>query len=298
MVKRFAVSGAVLITVLVFSGLLRAQTSPPAQSDAEEKWNNSPPDKAALVGKKSAPAPKRDLSGVWDGTAEGGIQPKGPKEFVDDAAHVGHDVPYTALGKAARKLNKPGEGEEQVPAAEVNDPVDFCDPQGFPRLELYELRLIELAQTKNQVIYLDQFYQNFRIIWTDGRPLPKDPESRWFGYAVGKWTDDYTFEVDTVGMDDRTWLDNVGRPHSNDMRVHEVYHRLDNDTLELSVMINDPKFYTQPWVALNKFILHRMPDDFDMREFVCSVSETQEYNKQVGNPAADFAHRPPSGANK
>jgi len=302
MSKHFIRSTIALIALLSFSILLRAQTPPKQSASApqeKEWWNNVPPDKASYAGKKTAaPAPRRDLSGVWDGTAEGGIQAKGPKEYVDDDKHVGHDVPYTALGKEARKLNKAGEGVDQVAAGDVNDPVDFCDPQGFPRMELYELRVIELAQTKNQVIYMDQFYDNWRVIWTDGRPLPKDPEPRWNGYSVGKWVDDYTFVVDSVGMDERTWLDNVGRPHSGDMRVQETWHRVDNDTLELSVKIDDPKMYMQPWMAIDKLVLHRLPDDYDMREFICSVSETQEYNKLIGNPAADFAHRPPAAAGK
>jgi hypothetical protein len=302
MSKRLVVTMLALSTILSLSSVLHAQTSGQPESTGEQKewWNNSPPNKAELAAqkRKAAPAPRRDLSGIWDGTAEGGIQPKGPIEYIDDDKHIGHDVPYTALGRAARKLNKAGEGVDQVAQGDLNDPVDFCDPQGFPRMELYELRVIELAQTKNQVIYLDQFYDQWRVIWTDGRPLPKDPESRWNGYSVGKWVDDYTFVVDSVGMDDRTWLDNVGRPHSEDLRVQETWHRVDSDTLELSVKIDDPKMYTQPWMALNKFVLHRLPDDYDMREFICSVSETQSYNKGLGDRATEFAHRPPANAGK
>ena len=54
--------------------------------------------------------------------------------------------------------------------------------------------------------------QNYRIVWADGRPLPNldDAEIRWFGYSTGKWTDDYTFEIDTIGVNAKTWLDNPG----------------------------------------------------------------------------------------
>jgi hypothetical protein len=112
--------------------------------------------------------------------------------------------------------------------------------------------VLELAQTKNQVLFLNEFDNTWRIIWTDGRQLPdpKEADPRWNGYSVGKWVDDYTFVVDTLGFNDKTWLDNVGRPHTGDMRVEETFHRVDYDTLELSVKIDDPKFYTQPWLAL------------------------------------------------
>jgi hypothetical protein len=98
--------------------------------------------------------------------------------------------------------------------------------------------------------------------------------------------DDYTFVVDTVGMNEKTWLDNAGRPHSGDLTVQERFHRVDYDTLELTVTINDPKFYSQAWQALNKFVLHRLPDDFDIQEFFCAPSETADYNKLIGNPAS------------
>ena len=155
-------------------------------------------------------------------------------------------------------------------------------------MELFEFRVIELAQTKNQVLFLNQFDNAWRVIWTDGRPLPdpNDVDPRWNGYSVGKWTDDYTFVVDTVGFNDKTWIDDVGRPHSGDMRTEETFHRLDYDTLELSVKIDDPKMYTQPWMALDKFVLHRLPENFDIEEMICSPTETAEYNKIIGTPDA------------
>ena len=60
---------------------------------------------------------------------------------------------------------------------------------------------------------LYMFEKRYRAIWTDGRALPKNPDPRWYGYSVGRWEDDYTFVVETVGLDDRTWLDNSGDPH-------------------------------------------------------------------------------------
>ena len=104
---------------------------------------------------------------------------------------------------------------------------------------------------------------------------------RVFGWQVGGR---YTFVVDTVGMDERTWLDNVGRPHSSDLHVQEVFHRADYDTLELSVKIEDPKMYAQPWMALNKYVLHRLPDNFDVEEFFAPHRRRRPYNKVIGKP--------------
>src|SRR4029077_20221780 len=213
--KRLAIFTIAVIAAWMSSSIAgTAQTAPPAQSagatDADkwktEKWNTPSPPASYYEKLKSAPAPKRDLSGIWDGGGlEGGIQPNGAFEYPDDPEHLGHDVPYTTLGKEARLKNKPGTGVSgQFPVAEVNDPVDYCDPAGMPRSDLFEFRVIEILQSMNQVVVLNQHNDAWRIIWTDGRDLPKDAAPRWNGYAVGKWVDDYTFVANYVGMDART----------------------------------------------------------------------------------------------
>lgn len=128
---------------------------------------------------------------------------------------------------------------------------------------------------------VNSFGDSWRKIWTDGRQLPKNAPPKWMGYSVGKWEDDYTFVVQTAGMDERSWLDNVGRPHSDTMRVEERFHRVDHDNMELTLTIDDPQFYTQPWMALNKLPLVLLPADFDMTETICSPAEVAAYNKQV-----------------
>lgn len=310
MFKRLAVLPIILLAALTFSSALGAQTDSPkaaASAAQPDKWNSIPPIKPSYAGKKTGPAPRRDISGVWDAAeADGGRQPSGALEHPallkprgqgieggrPDETGIMRPLHYTPEGLEALKANKPsGPSVRQVPAALANDPVDQCDPMGFPRMELYELRTIELLQNANQVVLLNQFYGGYRVIWTDGRELPKDPEPRWNGYSVGKWVDDYTFVVETVGLNPRSWLDHAGRPHSEDLRVEETFHRVDHDNMELSVTINDPKMYTEPWQGLNKFPLHLQPADFDISELICSPIDMAEYNKQVGNavaaPAAD-----------
>lgn len=301
MIKSLMVSIVALIPGLVLSLNLSAQIASPksAMEKASPEWSSVPPIKPAYAGKKSALAPKRDISGIWDGAeADGGRQPSGALEHPalqkprgqgieggqPDETGIMHPLMYTPLGLEALKKNKPsGPGVRQVPAGLANDPMDLCDPVGFPRMELYELRTIELLQTTTQVVYLNQYYGNWRVIWTDGRELPKDPDPRWNGYSVGKWVDDYTFVVETVGLNPKTWLDHAGRPHSDDLRVEETFHRVDHDNMELTVKIIDPKMYAEPWLGLSKFPLHLQPANFDISEFLCSPSEWAEYNKEVGH---------------
>ncbi len=103
---------------------------------------------------------------------------------------------------------------------------------------------------------------------------------------MGKWKDDYNFAVQTNGTDERTWLDNAGRPHSEDLRVEEVFHRVDHDHMELSMTIIDLKVYEKPWVALNKLQFRLKPATTELPEMMCSPSELAEYNRKHAGPGA------------
>jgi hypothetical protein len=265
-----------VLALLAFSALLYAQTGGP-------RWGGvaSP----VPTTSKPAPAPRHDISGTWD-PGDDGIQQLGARNMPDDG-NPQHRLPYTPAGLEAVKANKPSNSIRAVLPAETNDPVVTCDPQGMPREDLYELRTTQIVQTPAKILLLYEFNKIWRVIWTDGRELPKDPEPRWFGYSVGKWVDDYTLVAETIGLDDRTWIDRAGRPHSDQLRVEERFHRADRDHLELTVTLDDPKMYTKPWVALDKLRLDLQPENFDVREMLCSPSEFAQYNKLVGVPASE-----------
>ena len=299
MLKRLVTASAVL-AVLIFSLLGHSQTAP-SQSKAPQDQKTAPAGPGAESvdvdgwGRpiatpaldKSAPAPRQDISGTWD-PGDRGIQPLGSSAMPEDGKPE-HRLPFTALGQEALNRTKPSNTVRSVLPAETNDPVVTCDPQGMPREDLYELRTTQILQTPVKIAVLYEFTKIWRVIWTDGRELPKDPEPRWFGYSVGKWVDDYTLLVETTGLDERTWIDRAGRPHSSDLRVEERFHRVDRDHLELTVTINDLQMYTKPWVALDRLQFNLQPANFDVREMICSPSELAEYNKFIGNPASEKA---------
>ena len=247
-------------------------------------WDREAPD-GPITG-TSAPAPKRDLSGIWEPYPRyrGGVAAQGALEYPADGKPQ-HELPFTPLGREQWKAHKPGWGITAVPIAEANDPFDTCDPIGFPRIELFNLRAIQFWQNKNQTQIIYQNSQAWRNIWTDGRNFPEEMEPRWYGYSIGKWTDDYTFVVETRSMDERTWIDNVGRPHSDQLKVTETFHRVNKDIMEITLTIDDPKMYTKPWNALNKFQMRLDPESFDIREQICAPSESVEYNKTVAEEA-------------
>ena len=238
---------------------------------------------------KPTPAPRRDISGIWEpaGGPGTGINANGAQQMPSDGKPE-HELPYTPEGRAAFLAHKPTFGVTMVPSALTNDPflMPGCDPQGFPRIVLHNFRTSRIIQTPENVVILYTFNKKWRTIWTDGRQLPKEVEEpRWWGYSVGRWVDDFTFVAESTGFDERTWLDNAGRPHSDAMRVREEYKRVDRDHLVMTIVIDDPKYYTKPWTALILRLRLQKPS-FDIREMECSPSETAQYNRLFGNPAA------------
>jgi hypothetical protein len=237
-------------------------------------WNN--PGRAVNPNQRDAgagPAPRRDLTGIWDAGGAG----IGPRGFPTS--------PLTPWGEQLGNTHKAGDGSRMVPLPEINDPLSTLgDPAGFPRLLLFELRPVQIVHTPNSVLMLYMFEKRWRVIWTDGRQLPNDPDPRWYGYSVGHWEDDQTFVVETRGTDERTWLDNAGNPHSDQLRVEERYHRLNQNSLELTVTIDDPKAYTKPWVARDKLPLRLLPPDTDLIEMIPSASEAAAYRKAMAEP--------------
>lgn len=268
MAKPFVVYAIALVTLLACPsvGLAQSWNSPGLSA---QEFKAMPP---------GGPAPRRDLTGIWD------AGPGGVGGAAQEAEREAARAPFTPLGEEMVKLNKPGNGPRMARVAEINDPLSTLgDPTGFPRLVNYELRLVQIAQTPNQVLMLYMFEKRWRVIWTDGRALPKDPDPRWYGYSVGRWEDDSTFVVETVGMDDRTWLDNSGSPHSTALRVEERYRRVNQNTLELTVVIDDPQVYTKPWMARSRLPLRLMPPGTDFMEMIPSASEAQAYQQVISS---------------
>ena len=81
------------------------------------------------------------------------------------------------------------------------------------------------SQLPGLVVMLFESYRSYRQIHTDGRPLPPEPrEPSWFGYSIGKWEGD-TLVVETIGVNEKTWLDDSGHPHSDALRIIERFQR-------------------------------------------------------------------------
>ena len=149
------------------------------------------------------------------------------------------------------------------------DPVTHCLPGGpleiFPQGAVQYYRFI---QSKDVIglIYESGFH---RQIFIDGRPLPKDPNPTWMGYSIGHWDGD-TLVVESAGFNDRTWLDRVGHPHSEELRVTERFRRVDFGHMQFQITYDDPKMMTRP---LTISVPVTYAADKEMLEFVCAENE-------------------------
>ena len=225
-----------------------------------------------LGNKPSGPAPKRDLNGVWTGPVDS----------------IGQNFPpFTPEGEERFKMNKP---EPIFHLANTNDPLATCDPLGFPRNVLNETRGMQFIQLPDRMMIIYQYQKTWRQAWTDGRPLPTKVDvkggisSNFYGYSVGHWDGDYTFVVDTVGLDDRSWLDKAGHPHSNQLHVTERYTRVDHDSLHMTVTIDDPTIYTRKFDELQDITFKWLPSQ-SLDEQICVPSEGIAYMNIIGKPA-------------
>ena len=140
----------------------------------------------------------------------------------------------------------------------------------------YLILPFKIVQAPRQMVMLFEHYDPPRQIYTDGRPLPTDPEPTWMGYASGKWEGD-TLVVQSVGFNDKTWLDAGGHPHSEALKLTERYHRRDFGHMDIEVTVNDPKYYTRPFTV--KLPFHLIPDS-DVLEAVCAENEKDRAHLQ------------------
>jgi hypothetical protein len=194
---------------------------------------------------------KPDLSGMW--------LPNN-KFNTDLAADFKGEVPMTAWGKALYDERRANQSRD--------DPDTFCLPDGVPRITAAGGLPSRILQTPAMVAILHE-RGLFRQIFMDGRTLKKDADSIWMGYSSGAWEGD-ALVVRSAGFNDKTWLDDVGHPHSESLKVTERYRRTDYGHLQLEITIEDEKAYTRPWTVMQGL---RLDPTGDLIEYVCNENE-------------------------
>lgn len=206
-----------------------------------------------------------DLSGVWRRSRRPPDTKRRYTLFDLALSLPTNDLVLTPWGETQFKANKPNVGPNAVTLAASNDPDRKCFPPGVPRVYLERGEPFELLQVPGRVVQVFEYDHFVRQIYADGRKHPDDPAPTWMGDSIGKWEGN-TFVVDTVGFNDRTWLDYAGHPHSDALHVVERFQRPDHNTLQIDLTIEDPKAYTKSWGGRMVF---ELKPEWTLGEMVC-----------------------------
>jgi hypothetical protein len=259
---RLGATMVAMASVAMFAGLASAQQAAPAPAPAPTLMTLGP-------GGKQVP----DLSGIWGGNlVQGGTSVVDTCKTVSDAfAREGGRFAYQGRSGSQQwvtfeqdcgighrgKLNKPMYKPEYWQDIRLHDYyanaggewAEFTDPDwkaidGVPRMGPPN----KIVQTQNEVIFMYQTGNIFRVIPTDCRKW--DPVMQYdqtsMGLAVGCFLDDGTLVVASTAFSDATWLDWNGYVHSNQMTVTETFKR-NGDNLVYNVLVEDPIYFLQPW---------------------------------------------------
>jgi hypothetical protein len=237
---------ATLVMVAVVSGTVSAQWSyrdPSAPRHADGSVNVNAPAPRTASGRV-------DLSGIW--------QTDGKYNFNLAADLKPGDVIMTPWAEALYRERRDNNGKD--------DPEGFCLPPGFPRVNGVPFPQ-KIIQSPNAVVILYETRTTFRQIVLDGHhTLATDPQPTWMGYSKGRWDRD-TLIVETTGFNDKTWLDDAGHPHSEQMKVTERFRRPSFGRLVVDITIDDPKAYVKPWTVTQAF---QLMADGELIEYVCN----------------------------
>lgn len=196
------------------------------------------------------------LAGIW--------QLAGDSDGLMDS-----DPPMTAWGRERFALSKPIAGPRTFSATEANAAELTCMPMGFPAT-YFRPRPFDLIQLPDRVVMLFEVGNFWRVIYLDGRDFPSVPLHTWNGYSIGHYEGD-TLVIETrhmIGWQServQRWVDRLGYPFSDELILIERIRRIDDNTLENRITIEDPIAYARPWSS----VLTYERSAYELSEFIC-----------------------------
>jgi len=257
--------GVILAAAMVASSTtLSAQELPRRLGGA-----NGPPAAPSAPG-RAAPRladGKIDLSGVW---TDGGSSP------IDRLLKTGELD--SLLQPWAKKL--------MASRDDSQDPYNYCMPGGPLRITGgFAWRFVQHPTTNSTHIFMLQEgnAHTYRQIFMDGRKHPEDPTPTWYGHSIGRWDGD-TLVIDTIGLNDKFWLDSSGTPHTEQLHLIERWTRTDFTTLRRVVTIDDPGTFTKPFDVT--YTAKLSEPGSEILEYICIENNQYGLPGGISNPFA------------
>jgi hypothetical protein len=149
-------------------------------------------------------------------------------------------------------------------------PHSFCMPAGVPGFHLYGFQPLYFVQTPKQVIMIYSNDQQVRHVYLDV-PHSANPKPSWYGESVGRYEAD-TLVVDTIGLNDKTFVDNFRTPHTEKLHVVERFKLVDGGTaMQVNITFDDPDAFNAPWSVMQRYDRIQQPMD----EEICAENNLQ-----------------------
>ena len=211
---------------------------------------------------------KIDITGPWVGGGsnvdielEGGMKPG--------------ELPLLPWAKELRDKRK----EEQ-------EPYTACLPMGVPRANPYPWKFA-MSYTSKGLSHIYVLHETgdagaHRVVFMDGRKHPEDPIPTWFGHSIGRWDGD-SLVIDTVGYNDKFWMDSRGTPHTEQLHTVERFTRVNWGSLRNEFTLDDPGAFSRTVQMTFRARLLRpnlKVGGGELMEFICL--EDNEYGKASG----------------
>jgi hypothetical protein len=153
-----------------------------------------------------------------------------------------------------------------------------CWPHGVPGFLLYPVHPIIFIQTPKEVLMT--WGQDFQLrhVYLDV-PHSQNLKPSWYGESVGHYENGDTLVVDTIGMNDRTYVDNYRTPHTTQLHVVERFRIVNGTAMEVRVRVEDPGAFTTPWNAVQRYKIDHRPSEVPLHEMVCAENNTDHFNQ-------------------
>ena len=247
-----------------------AQTPPAAVAAQTPRWSDGRVNLGALPSRK----------GLWEGGGRLAVNPNSydaNRGLGSAPIHI-DDVPLQPWARALvdyRHVN-----------SLKDEPYTRCKPSPGPRFfaTAYGLEILDLPDLGRIHIFVIGGPHTYRTVYMDGRPHPPDLTPTYLGHSIGWWDED-TLVIDTVGFNERAWMDRNALPHTDQLHLIERVTRVDFLTLEYEVTIDDPGTYTGPWTT---GFSKRWSDGEEMFEYVC---QDNNYASELMIGEGTLAHR-------
>jgi hypothetical protein len=243
----------VWVSIAVVSGCIAVASA--------QDWKTKSPTAADWAAMAKLP----DFNGVWETGRPPGAAPPAGRAAGGAAAPAAGRGRAGGAAPAGPQLTPAfaAKRQENVARGAQDNETANCLPPGMPGI-MGQPYPMEFLLTPGKMTIVIEAYTQVRHIYTDGRPLPSDPDPKFFGTSVGRWDGD-TLVVDTVGFSPLTQLTG-NTPHGDKMRITERFRLTTPDVMTIETTVTDPDALLAPWTSSRTLIRHR---DWTVSEYIC-----------------------------